>query len=210
LATPEFLTLPAGDEQSLGVALADYRRRHGKTLQDIAEMTGISIGTLSKIENAKAAPSFNTLRRILQSLDLGGPAREPAAEPRPAPPAGRRTATLTGETFKHVTGHAILHLHATDLLNKDMFPMTAQITLHQAPPIEEWTTHDGEEFVCVVRGAVTVNVENYKPVTLREGESAYFDSGLRHVIVSDSTEDATIVSVSTGRQDHGATDGLPL
>lgn len=211
MAPPDFLTLPSGDEQSVGVALAEYRRRHAKTLQDIAEMTGVSIGTLSKIENGKATPSFNTLRRILHSLNLHDLAAAPAAsEAKAAPVAGRRAVTLSGQTVKHVTGHAIMHLHATDLLDKDMFPMTAQITLHEVPPIEEWTTHDGEEFVCVLRGVITVYVEGYRPVTLREGESAYYDSGLRHVLVSESEEDALMVSVSSGRNDHDSAEERPL
>lgn len=205
----DILTLGPDGEPNLGAALADYRKRHDKTLQDIADMSGVSIGTLSKIENGKATPSFNTLRRILGALDLGEVTGAALPEARSAT-KGRRTATLTGQTVKHVTGNAIMHLHATDLLNKDMFPMTAQITQHEVPPVEEWTTHDGEEFVCVMRGAITVYVENYRPVTLQVGESAYYDSGLRHVLISEGEEDAIIVSVSSGRPDHGSTDDMPL
>lgn len=202
------LSMISADKQAVGAALAEYRRRHDKTLQEISQMTGISIGTLSKLENNKATPSFDTLRRIVQSLNLSHPERQQPNRTLPA--TGRKSSTLLGDTVINETDHAIMHIHAADLLNKDMFPMTAQIKLHAVPPFEEWTSHAGEEFVCVIRGAIEVHVEHYAPFVLNEGESAYYDSGMKHVIVSLGEEDAFVVSVSSGRRTDERSDDLVL
>lgn len=177
-------------------ALAEYRQRHNMTLQDIAGITGVSIGTLSKLENDKATPSFGTLTRIMRHLDLSAGLPE---EPPDAAPSARKTVTREEDIIVAVTDRAIMSIHAAELLSKQMFPMVAQITLHEAPPIEQWTRHAGDEFIYVLSGTIEVHVEQYRPFIVRKGESTYYDSGMRHVIISHGEEDAVVLSVSTSR-----------
>ncbi|WP_051661014.1 XRE family transcriptional regulator [Bosea sp. 117] len=175
-------------------ALSEYRLRRRMTLQDVANLTGVSVGTLSKLENDKATPSFGTLTRIMRHIDLS--ADLPL---RPAAPAAsaRKAVTREENVITATTDRAIMSIHAAELMSKQMFPMVAQITLHETPPVEEWTRHAGDEFVYVLSGEVEVHVEPYRPFVLRSGQSAYYDSGMRHVIVSRGSEDAVVLSVST-------------
>jgi transcriptional regulator with XRE-family HTH domain len=50
--------------------LRDERRRLGLTLQEVARRAGLSLGMISKIENAQASPSLNTLERLSQALEV--------------------------------------------------------------------------------------------------------------------------------------------
>jgi transcriptional regulator with XRE-family HTH domain len=198
----ELKDLVGGQPKDVGRALSDYRQRNNLTLQDIANMTGVSVGTLSKLENDKATPSFRTLTRIMDVLNLKDDSKEPEPVPPQARGSARKTVTRLNDTLVNVTDRAIMNIHAAELLNKEMFPMVVQITIHTVPPMEIWTRHSGDEFVYVLSGAVEVHVEHYRPYVIHAGESTYYDSGMRHVIVSHSEEDAMVISVSTSHSDQ--------
>ncbi|AZR73414.1 hypothetical protein BBF96_08470 [Anoxybacter fermentans] len=54
----------------LGEKLAQYRDRHGLTLQDVGKAIGVSKGHASKLENGNANPSFNTLIKIAEFMKI--------------------------------------------------------------------------------------------------------------------------------------------
>lgn len=177
--------------KDVGRALAQYRQKNELTLQDVSLAIGVSPGTLSKLENAKGLPSFRTLMRILQHIDLS------AAGPTPPAATARKTVTRRGSIVLAYSDKGEFHIHAADLPHKAMFPMTSLISLQVPPPFETWSRHAGEEFVYVLRGAIKVYVEHHRPYLVREGESTYYDSGMCHVLVAHGGADALVLSVST-------------
>ena len=56
-------------EFSLIKALMDARLEKGLTQKELAEMTGISQGDISRIERGTANPSIKTIQRLATSLD---------------------------------------------------------------------------------------------------------------------------------------------
>jgi transcriptional regulator with XRE-family HTH domain len=73
-----FATLPEDEAafledaitQAIGDRLREERRRLGLTLQDVADRAGLSLGMISKIENAQTSPSLRTLARLSQALEV--------------------------------------------------------------------------------------------------------------------------------------------
>jgi uncharacterized cupin superfamily protein len=61
---------------------------------------------------------------------------------------------------------------------------------------DHWSQHRGEEFVYVLFGAIEIHSEHYAPFRLDCGESAYFDSSMRHLYISVSPDTARVLSVS--------------
>jgi transcriptional regulator with XRE-family HTH domain len=53
----------------IGIRIKTLRRFRGMTLQQLGRLAGCSVSILSKIENAKATPSFAMLHNILSALD---------------------------------------------------------------------------------------------------------------------------------------------
>lgn len=196
-------SLVGGEPADVGRALVEYRRRHDLTLQDVSALTGVSVGTLSKIENEKATPSFRTLTRLIQVLGLPHPDH---GDETPSGASARKTVTRLDDAIINVTDISVMEIHAAELLNKAMFPMVARILVHEEPPIEEWTRHEGDEFIYVLSGEVEIFVEHYSSFVLKAGESTYYDSGMRHTIVSRSRKDAVVLSVSTSRPHAGVVD----
>jgi transcriptional regulator with XRE-family HTH domain len=63
------LPLEDAAERVLAARLRELRAKRGWSLSRLAEVTGLSKGMLSKVENAQAAPSLSTLARLATALD---------------------------------------------------------------------------------------------------------------------------------------------
>jgi transcriptional regulator with XRE-family HTH domain len=65
---------PGALEEALGAVIAErvreFRLQLGLTVGHLAEVTGLSKGMLSKIENAQASPSLATLARLSEALKV--------------------------------------------------------------------------------------------------------------------------------------------
>ena len=183
---------PTAKALSIGVNIRRYRMAEGLTLKQLAERSGVSIATISKIENGKISGGFETIYKIARGL-----------------------AVLVTEIIiddKADEESLVVHrrdrsdVHRTALY--DYFPQAFRrsgtlnpyvMTIHAEDPphLRDWSIHDGEEVVFVLSGAIELRREGCKPRRLETGDSACFDSGRRHCFVKVSERPAKILSVST-------------
>jgi len=56
--------------KQVGRQLRKMRKAHRLSIRALADLSGLSINTLSLIENAKTSPSVSTLHQLAQSLDV--------------------------------------------------------------------------------------------------------------------------------------------
>jgi len=54
---------------SIGIELKEKRKRHGLTMIDVQNATGIAQSYLSQIENDKTRPRFDTVKRIFDGIE---------------------------------------------------------------------------------------------------------------------------------------------
>ncbi|GAB4410860.1 MAG: helix-turn-helix domain-containing protein [Microscillaceae bacterium] len=54
----------------IGTKVKEIRREKGLTIQDLSQLSGVSKGMLSKIENGRTIPSINTLALVTKSLNV--------------------------------------------------------------------------------------------------------------------------------------------
>ncbi len=57
-------------EVAIGREVRSYRRQQEITVAELAQMTGLSIGMLSKIENGNTSPSLTTLQTLANALSV--------------------------------------------------------------------------------------------------------------------------------------------
>lgn len=57
-------------EVAIGREVRSYRKAQGTTVAELSEMTGLSIGMLSKIENGNTSPSLSTLQTLANALSV--------------------------------------------------------------------------------------------------------------------------------------------
>jgi transcriptional regulator with XRE-family HTH domain len=178
--------------------LKTLRQENGLTLEELAQRSGVSISSISKTENQLQSPSFETVLRISRALQINfvhmlEPAEKPA-------PMARRAITRAGEAPNYAGAFADYASHAAEISQKTMVPLLMRITARALPPPNDWSVHEGEEFLYVLSGVLELHTAQYAPAVLRTGDSCYLDSTMRHAYVSTSPEDAVIMSVCSSIQ----------
>jgi transcriptional regulator with XRE-family HTH domain len=181
-----------------GAALKAFRERKGWTLAEVSRRTGLTVSTWSKVENDRVSLNFEKLTRLSAGLELD---IATLLNPQPAAPtaqiaAGRRSTTRRGdETVYRTEAYNHLH-HATDLLNKAINPVILEPLARSIEEVE-LNRHAGEEFAYVLEGAVELHTDTYAPLTLNQGDSIYYDSGMAHGFIAVGEGPCRILLVSS-------------
>jgi transcriptional regulator with XRE-family HTH domain len=183
-----------GAQATIGTRLRAIRRELGATLAEVSARTGASISALSKIENAQISPSYDILKRICDGLGIGIEDLVSSADKISV--AGQRTVTRINEGARFASDQYEYRAHAPDLSRKGMVPLELTIHARSVDEFDHWSCHRGEEFVYVLAGLIEVHSDGHPPYRLNVGESAYFDSSIRHLFLSVGPEDARVLSVS--------------
>ncbi|WP_062268648.1 helix-turn-helix domain-containing protein [Endozoicomonas arenosclerae] len=186
---------PIGPLQ-LGQRVREIRQTRKLTLEEVSKLTGLSRSAISKIENDQISPTFAAVTKLVNGLGIDIPQLfSPAKGNMPA--VGRRDVTRKGEGKPHPTQTYEHELLAAELTGKKMVPYRTTICARSFDDFQDWVRHEGEEFLLVLSGQVCLYTEFYQPIELDEGDSAYYDAEMGHVVVSTSQEDAVILWVTT-------------
>jgi transcriptional regulator with XRE-family HTH domain len=166
-------SVDGGSDVDVGLCLRARRRERRLSLRVLAEQSGVSVNTLSLIENGKVSPSVSTLQRIAQTLQVPITAlfdSEARRSDRVVMRADRRpkAALLQGVLEDLGVGMAQRTLEA--------FVLSLDPGAESGPSA---MVHGGQEFVFCLEGRIDYVVEG-EPVTLEEGDSLLFDAHLSH------------------------------
>lgn len=177
----------------LSTTLKRLRTDARLTLHQLSERSGISISTLSKIENGQLSPTYEKIAALAVGLgvevgELFGQTPKPVS-------LGRRSITRQGEGVVHETNQYRYEAVNADLPNKHFVPLVTTIKARHRHEFPDLPRHDGEEFIYVLEGSVTVHTDFYTPTLLSKGDSCYFDSAMGHACVSAGDEDAKVLWV---------------
>lgn len=187
------------DEQpeplDLGSRVRELRKAQGWTLEKAAQQAGLARSTLSKIENGQMSPTYDALRKLAVGLEITVP--QLFTPPQRDQINGRMAVTESGSGTAHATATYEHELLAETLSRKQMLPYRARIRARSMDEFDGWVRHDGEEFLYVLTGVVTLYTEFYEPVEMRRGDSAYYDAAMGHNVISLSDDDASILWVTS-------------
>lgn len=182
------------EAEAIGRRLRSIRQDQNATLAEISGRAGISISALSKIENAQISTSYDILKRVCDALGIG--IEDIVSSSEKSQLSGRKTTTRHGDGEHFRSDQYDYRVHASEISRKGMIPFEMTIRARDAEEFDHWSQHDGEEFVYVLSGIIEVHTEHYAPFRLEAGESAYFDSSMRHLYITLSEEDARVLSIS--------------
>ncbi|QDQ15876.1 helix-turn-helix domain-containing protein [Streptomyces spectabilis] len=164
----------AGVLDAMGARLAAARERRGDTLTDVSRATGISLSTLSRVENGRRKPNLELLLRLAKAYDvpldeLAGTAPAAAGEPHRPPPRQPSSDKAVLPLTRYVGG---LHAH------KHILPAT-----DDRPSRPRQTSHEGHEWLCVLSGRLWLALGQHDLV-LTAGEVAEFDTRTPHGVAN--------------------------
>ena len=188
----------AADTRSImGERLRTLRQDRGLTLQQVADRTGISIGTLSKVERGLTSLGYDRFERLAKGMDVDMAAL--FAEGATIAP-GSVAVARRGAYAPHSTENYDLGFLFSEVWGKTMTPV---ITVHRADRtmnLDAWMRHPGQEFVHVVDGVLELLFENRPSLRLETGDSAYFDSATGHIYTCAEGEEVTVLVVCSAPQ----------
>lgn len=182
-----------------GAILRALRLKNGWTLSQLSQRTGLTVSTLSKVENGKMSLTYDKMMRIATGLgiDIGvlfASADEAPAAP-PAAASGRRSVTRRGEGRVIETRNFIQLYPAAELLKKQIVPIIVEVKARSRDDYGPLLSHAGEEYVLVLDGAIELHTEFYAPALLNAGDSIYFDSSMPHGYVAAARGPCRMLSV---------------
>lgn len=179
----------------LGKRVREIRLSQSLTLEEASKLTGLARSTLSKIENEQISPTFSAVSKLVKGLGIDIP--QLFSQPsRSAGAGGRRDITRAGEGKPHPTPTYEHELLANQLTSKKMLPYRTTVRARSFEEFGDWVRHEGEELLYVISGSIIFYSEFYEPVSLDEGDSAYYDCEMGHAITSTSESDAIILWVT--------------
>jgi transcriptional regulator with XRE-family HTH domain len=183
-----------------GAALRALRTQRGWTLAEVSKRTDLPVSTLSKIENDRMSLTYDKLARI--SAGLGVDIAQlfmPQVVGMPGGVVnGRRSITLAGQGQAIETDNYGHIYPAADFLNKRFVPVIAELHARTMEEFGEMVRHPGEEYAYVLEGVVEFHTELYAPLTLRKGDSIYFDSGVGHAYLAGDAGPCRVLSICSG------------
>jgi len=164
------VSVPAENAVSPGARFRRLRQRRGLSLAQVAKATGVSVGFLSALERGQMSASIATLRRIARYyrtniLSFFEPAKDNS---RLVKPGNRKIL----ETTKGVR----MELLAWG--NTAMEPHLFRVK--PGGNSGESYTHEGEEFLHVLRGQFEIWLNHDERYLLTPGDSLYFQSSTPH------------------------------
>jgi len=182
----------------LGRALKSIRSQLKLTLADMSARTGVSVSTLSKIENGQLSPTYVKLVQLSERLELDINAffsEAPVVPPVNRSVSARRSITPRKQGLLVKTRNYDYRYLCTDLAHKAMVPILITIRARSIAEFSSLSKHSGEEFLHVLRGEIEVHTEVYEPVLLQAGDSMYMDSTMGHAFLATSAQSALILNV---------------
>lgn len=163
----------------IGSQVRALRNRRDLTLQDLANLSGLSKPNLSQIENNLVTPPIATLLKIAAALGVsigyffrGAGSDSSMVVVRKAD----RYGVAKGPHISHI-GYQYEPL-AYPKIDKTMEPFIVHIDERAAEAIA-YNNHRGEEFLYVLEGRLEFR-RGDNVVILDEGDSLYFDSVVPH------------------------------
>lgn len=184
------------DRITFGKRLRAARQGFGWTLTQVAEVSGISITTISRAERGQLALSyekFSALARTLQ-MDLASMFSE----------AGATATRLDGPVVTRAGAGVVYRGQAfsyeflsTQAVGKQMSPILGVVHARRIGGPDDFARHAGEEFIYILSGRVEVHFETGQVIALARGDALYFDSRVGHAYLSTSRRPARTVGACT-------------
>lgn len=179
-------TIPANRIDSVGRKIHAIRLTRNMSIEDLSRKTSVSAVTISNIEKGVYSPKLSTILEIAKALGttimyLVEDVEEPQIFK--IERDKQRFVSKEGVTL-HDFGHVIMDRRVSVYI----------MEMREGARTEEHDSFDGNEFIHLLSGEITVFVED-KIEHLEEGDSLYFHGSYRHKIHAAKTSKLFFISV---------------
>jgi quercetin dioxygenase-like cupin family protein/ribosome-binding protein aMBF1 (putative translation factor) len=178
----------------VGVRVRKVREARGLTLQDVSRRTDLDVATLSSIEEGTLAPPLGVIIRLAKALEMKMGYFISGEEQRPFTIVRHHDRKVVSRYDSSKGKYYGYEFESLAPYKKDRHMEPFLVTLEPAPTEHERSTHDGQEFIFVLRGEMEVRLGDEIHV-LGPGDSIYYDSNVPHLVKCHGTETTKILAV---------------
>ncbi len=178
--------------EEIGERIKSLREERQLSLEQLSNLTGFDIQLLSNIEGNKVQPQLGTLMKLAKALD--------SAFGRLISGVGDKHYSVTRKGEQKVVSRSTSQKGKRQIYTyKSLAPevkgrhMEALIVQLEQNPDDKMSVHEGEEFIYVLDGIVTLKIGDDR-FELDRGDSVYYLSTTPHLVASKSGK-STILAV---------------
>ena len=182
----------------VGSKIKGIRESKNLSLEEIAESSGLTTDQISSIESGQTMPSLGPLIKIVRALgvrlgtfvddnDALGPVVCRAED------RERDSSISFSNGATDARKHMEYHPLAQQKAGRHMEPFIIDINPEENPDFQ-LSAHEGEEFIYVMQGEVEI-VYGKETYLLKEGDSIFYDSIVKHHVHGAPGKSAKILAV---------------
>ncbi len=187
------------DNKSIvGAKIRSLRETKNLSVEEIAERSGLTMEQIDSIENDVNLPSLGPLIKIARALgvrlgtfmddnDALGPIVCRAAD------REKNSSISFSNGATDARRHMEYHPLAQQKAGRHMEPFVIDIHPEESPQFQ-LSDHEGEEFIYVMQGEIEV-VYGKETYNLKEGDSIFYDSIVKHHVHGAPGKSAKILAV---------------
>ena len=183
-------------ETEFAKKIKQYRAERKLTMEQLGLKAGCSKSYISQLERGLTLPSLSMLARLADAFDISVSVLFNDLENKDKRNWHLRKAAR--RKIVYPDGKVLTELLTTAMFQKKMEPIISIIEPGGTSDISGMLSHPtgSEEFVLVMKGEIDFEI-NKKQVTLREGDTTYFNGDLPHRWANNGTGTAEILFVFT-------------
>jgi transcriptional regulator with XRE-family HTH domain len=174
--------------ENLGERIRALRKAAGLTLDTVANASGISRAALSKIERGEMSPTYESLLKVARGLNTDIAALISRPE---TPSQNRFVLTRAGEGMKYRQAQFTHEYLGANFPNRKLHGFITDVPNLSLSDYGPWHSHDSEDFLYVLSGAVILHLEGHKPLELHAGDSVQMDGRIAHAVIAKSNRAKT-------------------
>ena len=182
----------------VGAKIKGIRETKNLSVEEIAERSGLTVDQINSIETDQNLPSLGPLIKIARALgvrlgtfmddhDALGPIVCRAED------RERDSSISFSNGASDARKHMEYHPLAQQKAGRHMEPFVIDINPEDTPEFQ-LSAHEGEEFIYVMQGEVEI-VYGKETYTLKEGDSIFYDSIVKHHVHGAPGKSAKILAV---------------
>jgi quercetin dioxygenase-like cupin family protein/DNA-binding XRE family transcriptional regulator len=189
-----------GADMNVSRRIQKMREVQEMTVDQVAELTGISADYIRQIEANQETPSIGAVVKISRALgtrmgqllhSTGAAGSDIFSICRAG--EAQEAERSTGASGKLNQGYSYMSLLTPDVRGHGMEPFLVTFDPKSADTVEP-TVHEGEEFIYVLSGSIEL-VYSDKSYLLGPGDSLYIDSSKPHAVRASGDEPPTVVAI---------------
>jgi len=177
----------------LGERVRQLRAERAMTLARVSELSGISVSTLSKLENGQTGLHLDNVIRLAAAFEM--PVSILINDAVPA--SGATSVARAGGPYSHIVDTLDFKVLHDDLPAQRNIFWKVRLRARTLDEFGPYHSHPGEEFFFVLEGRVKFQIAGRPATILKEGDSVQFDSALEHAYLAYGGKDAMILMSNT-------------